>query len=315
MNKRQKQQVEILLTQFEQWLKAVNYSSRTRNNYLRDLARFLTWLEQETTATSLIQLSAVEIQQYQIWLYNYRKEDESPISVSSQYRCLHSLRKFFGYLVEQQLLAYNPASGLTMPKVKRTLPQVLSQKEARKLIDSVSSDPREPLSCRDRAMLELLYCAGLRRAELLGLTLYDIDLDNALVNIIGKGSENRVVPLVDSAIVALKTYLEKVRPKLVKNLAHAVVFVSTRNGGALEVSALQAVIDRVAKRAKIQKHITPHTLRHSFATHLLKGKADIRHIQKLLGHKTISATEIYTQVEVSDLKEVLQRHHPREKKR
>lgn len=311
MNEVAAQRWQLLIGQFAEWLLATNYAVRTRDNYVRDIERFIEWLRETTLINTLQEVTPAVVQQYQIALYH---QQEPALSVASQYRRLISVQAFFRYLVEHQQLAYNPAASLKLPKLRRKLPQVLSKAEARCLIESVNGN--EPLAIRDRAILELFYTAGLRRQELLELKLYDIDLAQETIMIRhGKGDSARIIPLSNSAQVALRRYLREVREKFTRGKDVGFLFVSGRSGRKLAGSNIEQLFNRAAKRAGIKRHITAHMLRHSFATHLLKGRADIRQIQKLLGHVCLSSTEIYTKVEVSDLRAVLKRCHPREQKR
>jgi integrase/recombinase XerD len=311
MNEGQKQRWQLLAAQFEEWLGAANYAAMTRANYLRDVERFIDWVDEETTIGSLQQVGPAILQQYQIALYN---QQEPVLTASSQYRRLISVQRWFSWLVEQQQLAYNPAAGLKLPRIRKKLPQVLSKAEARRLIDAANGE--DLLSIRDRAILELFYTAGLRRGELIELKIYDVDWEEQTLKVAkGKGDKERIIPLAKSAQAALKRYLTKAREQLTRGREQAYMFVSGRSGRMLDGSIIQKIMDRAARRAGLKRHISAHMLRHSFATHLLKGKADIRQIQKLLGHERLLSTEIYTHVEVSDLREVLKRCHPRERKR
>jgi site-specific recombinase XerD len=204
---------------------------------------------------------------------------------------------------------------LQLPKQPQRLPRgILTRAEARRLIEATPST--KPRDIRDRAILETLYATGIRRAELLALTIYDADLQTATLRIEhGKGNTKRVVPLTQSAIVALKLYLEEARSLFAHETGQVRLFVSSRSGGPLDDDDIVRIVAKGAVRAGIRKHITPHTLRHSCATHLLKGRADIRQIQKLLGHRRLSSTEVYTRVEITDLHEVIARCHPRDKQR
>jgi site-specific recombinase XerD len=181
------------------------------------------------------------------------------------------------------------------------------------LLDATpTSSPRD---ARDRAILEVLYATGLRRAELLALAVYDMDLSAGTLRVEhGKGDQTRVVPLTESALAALKLYLEESRPAFAREASQTRLFVSSRSGGPLDDADIVRIVAKAARRAGIKKHVTPHTLRHTCATHLLRGKADIRQIQKLLGHRRLSSTEVYTRVEIGDLAEVVARCHPRAKK-
>jgi len=193
------------------------------------------------------------------------------------------------------------------------LPHVLNEQEIAQLIEKPAIETA--IGLRDRALMETLYATGIRRAELLGLTIYDADLQTATLRVDGKGNRTRIVPLTQSAIAALKLYLEEARAVFAREAGQVRLFVSTRSGGPLDDDDIVRIVRKAAIRAGIKKHVTPHTLRHTCATHLLKGRADIRQIQKLLGHRRLSSTEVYTRVELSDLAEVIARCHPREKQR
>ena len=165
-------------------------------------------------------------------------------------------------------------------------------------------------------MLEVLYATGLRRAELLGLAIYDLDLAAGTLRVEhGKGDQTRIVPLTESALSALRLYLDEARPAMAREATKTRLFVSSRSGGPLDDADVVRIVAKAAKRAGLKKHVTPHTLRHTCATHLLRGHADIRQIQKLLGHRRLSSTEVYTRVEIGDQAEVVARCHPRAKPR
>jgi len=324
---------------FSEWLEAINYSPKTRVNYTRDVRIFLDWLTEHTAINSLVEVTPAHLQQYQIALYNFERSDgdngSSPtvregfsaataaakekteskrLSVGTQANRLAAVRKFFSWLLSEQQIAYNPASTLQLPKQPHRLPRgVLTKSEARRLIEATPTT--KPRDVRDRAILETLYATGIRRAELIALTIYDADLQTATLRVDGKGNRTRIVPLTQSAIAALKLYLEEARAVFAREAGQVRLFVSTRSGGPLDDDDIVRIVRKAATRAGIKKHVTPHTLRHTCATHLLKGHADIRQIQKLLGHRRLSSTEVYTRVELSDLAEVIARCHPREKQR
>ena len=326
MNESQSQRLKIMAERFSEWLEAINYSPKTRVNYTRDVKLFLAWLSENTSLNSIVEVTPAHLQQYQIALYNFaRHEEDEPatkektaaepkrLSVGTQAARLAAVRKFFSWLLSEQQIAYNPASTLQLPKQPQRLPRgVLTKAEARRLIEATPAV--KPRDIRDRAILETLYATGIRRAELITLTIYDADLQTATLRIEGKGRRERVVPLTQSAIAALKLYLEEARAVFVREAGQVRLFVSTRSGGPLDDADIMRIVRKAADRAGIRKHVTPHTLRHTCATHLLKGRADIRQIQKLLGHRRLSSTEVYTRVELTDLHEVLARCHPREKK-
>jgi integrase/recombinase XerD len=327
---------------FSEWLEAINYSPKTRVNYTRDVKVFLDWLADNTPVNSIVEVTPAHLQQYQIALYNFERHDEdsdrgsSPtvregfptktaaakektetrrLSVGTQANRLAAVRKFFSWLLSEQQIAYNPASTLQLPKQPHRLPRgVLTKSEARRLIEA--TPVVKPRDIRDRTILEVLYATGIRRAELIALTIYDADLQTATLRIEhGKGNTTRIVPLTQSAIAALKLYLEEARGVFAREAGQVRLFVSTRSGGPLDDDDIVRIVRKAATRAGIKKHVTPHTLRHTCATHLLKGRADIRQIQKLLGHRRLSSTEVYTRVELTDLAEVIARCHPREKQR
>ena len=327
MNQSQRQRLKISAARFAEWLQAINYSPKTRVNYTRDVRVFLEWLADNTLVNSLVDVTPAHLQQYQIALYNFERHDEEPatkekteaepkrLSVGTQANRLAAVRKFFSWLLSEQQIAYNPATTLQLPKQPQRLPRgVLTKSEARRLIEATPTTKARDV--RDRAMLETLYATGIRRAELIALSIYDADLQAATLRIEhGKGNTTRVVPLTQSAIAALKLYLEEARAVFARETGQVRLFVSTRSGGSLDDADIVRIVAKAATRAGIKKHVTPHTLRHTCATHLLKGRADIRQIQKLLGHRRLSSTEVYTRVELTDLAEVIARCHPREKRK
>ena len=327
MNDSQKQRLKLMAERFSEWLEAINYSPKTRVNYTRDVKLFLAWLAENTVSNSIVEVTPAQLQQYQIALYNFtRHDDKEPatkekaaaepkrLSVGTQANRLAAVRKFFSWLLSEQQIAYNPAATLQLPKQPQRLPRgVLTKTEARRLIEATPTT--KPRDIRDRAILETLYATGVRRAELIALTIYDADLQTATLRIEhGKGNTKRVVPLTQAAIAALKLYLETGRSLFAREAGQVRLFVSSRSGGPLDDDDIVRIVCKAARRAGLSKHVTPHTLRHTCATHLLKGRADIRQIQKLLGHRRLSSTEVYTRVELSDLAEVIARCHPREKR-
>jgi integrase/recombinase XerD len=220
-------------------------------------------------------------------------------------------------MVRNEILAHDPAGMLVLPKRRRTLPRViLTKREIARLL--AAPDRATPLGCRDRAVIEVLYATGIRNAEIRGLQVSDLDLGRGLAQIRnGKSGRGRVVPLGRAAAAAVREYLETSRPQLLAGLGpdaatEETLFLS-RSGRPLLALGVIEPLRRHARRARIKKPVTPHTLRHSCATHMLYGRADLRHIQALLGHNSLATTQIYTQVEVTDLKAVHRRCHPRER--
>lgn len=311
LNNLQLKHLAMLLAKFGEWLAVSNYASRTQEDYLFSVNEFLTWIEENTAVTSIGQMTSQHLQQYQVALYNQQTNGRR-ITPETQLRKLAAIRTFFRYLVTSQQIAYNPASNLQLPITRKKIPEIISKADVRKLIDKTPQDSL--LNIRDRAILELFYATAIRRSELLALTVYDVDLEKETLMIRkSKNGKSRLLPLVSSAVDALALYLEQSRPKLLKDPSNNSLFLAKRSGKALTKPDMRAVVERAAKRAKLQCRVTPHILRHSCATHLLKGKADLRYIQQLLGHTSIATTERYTKVEVSDLRKVLKRSHPRER--
>jgi integrase/recombinase XerD len=234
--------------------------------------------------------------------------DRPPASTATIHRKTACLRSFYRHVRREGLLESDPTATLTPPRRSRKLPHVLTRGE----IDRLLSQPRgmEPASLRDRAMLEVMYACGLRASEAIGLELTDVDLEDRVLRARGKGSKERVVPIGQPAVQALRAYLERGRPGLVKGAREAHVFVNFR-GGALTRQGLYKIVRRHAVTAGLADRMSPHTLRHTFATHLLAGGCDLRSVQEMLGHADVSTTQLYTHLSSQRLKDVYFRAHPR----
>ena len=219
-----------------------------------------------------------------------------------------AIRIFFRFLVSRQGWPQNPAETLTLPRPEKHLPETLNPGDVRKLIESVGQG--DPQGLRDRAMLEILYSSGLRVSELCNARLENLDLESGFIRVTGKGNKTRMVPIGAPALAAMKSYLDSGRPTLVKPKTGAEIFLSIR-GKKLTPQRIWQLIKQYAARAGLEINVFPHLMRHSFATHLLGGGADLRIIQELLGHADISTTQIYTHIEKSGLKAVLKKFHPR----
>lgn len=242
------------------------------------------------------------------WLHWMADEGFTP---SSQSRKLSAVRMFFRrHLVAHNLRPDDPTELLSGPKFRRKLPQTLSPSDMEKLLAAPAGG--DAYAIRDRAMLELFYSSGLRISELCGLTLQQVDLEHGFVRVFGKGAKERVVPLGGKARDAVQTYLASARSRLVKPHTGSDLFLSER-GRAISRKTLWQLVKSHAERAGIAQHVKPHLLRHSFATHLLGGGADLRAIQEMLGHASIGTTQIYTAVETSRLLDQHAKHHPRNK--
>lgn len=236
-------------------------------------------------------------------------KDRAPLSPSSQATYLGAVKRFFAFLVRRRVILVDPARGLPLPKCQRLPRRVLTEAQARRLM--AAPFPGSPIGQRDRALLELLYGAGIRRSECVRADLMDLDLGHGVLIVRdGKGKKDRLVPVPGRAAAALDVYLCRARAELVRSAREAALFLS-RLGCRLSNNAVNLAVHRHGKTLGLKVH--PHALRHACATHLLKGGADIRQVQELLGHKSLKTTQIYTRVCVEDLREVLQRCHPRER--
>jgi integrase/recombinase XerD len=234
--------------------------------------------------------------------------ERPPASTATVHRKTACLRSFYRHVRREGLLDTDPTATLSPPRRSRKLPHVLTRGE----IDRLLSQPRgtEPAALRDRALLEVMYACGLRASEAIGLELTDVDLEERVLRARGKGSKERVVPIGQAAVQALRTYLQRGRPGLVKGAPEAHVFVNFR-GGALTRQGLYKIVRRHAVTAGLADRISPHTLRHTFATHLLAGGCDLRSVQEMLGHADVSTTQLYTHLSSQRLKDVYFRAHPR----
>jgi integrase/recombinase XerC len=273
---------------------------------LRDLEQFEGFLKGSGTALSLEGKVAIEkvdrmaIRKYLSFLH--RKNRKSSIA-----RKLSTLRSFFKYLVREQIISTNPAKPVSTPKVEKRLPTVLSVDEAFRLVESPSKEDRSiEAELRDRAFMELLYSSGIRVSELVGLNLNRVDLDLGIVKVLGKGRKERIVPVGAKAVEALKAYLE-IRGALEDE---SPLFINLR-GGRLTARSVARFVKKYARNSGIFRKIGPHSLRHTFATHLLDAGADLREIQEMLGHVSLSTTQRYTHLSLDKLMEVYDRAHPR----
>lgn len=273
----------------------------TIESYARDLRRYIVFLD----ANGHTDLDTVTQDQVLAFFSDLR---ESGLGVRSRARALAVLRGFHAFVVEEGQSSHNPVTRLTTPRLLQTLPDTLSVAEVERLLAFV--DDGSPLTGRDRAMLELLYATGLRVSELIGLHHADIHLSSGYLHAFGKGSKQRVVPINAVAIASLRCYLDTVRPQLAGERDCKQVFLN-RSGKGLTRQGFWKMIKRRAAAAGILKNVTPHTLRHSFATHLLENDADLRVVQMLLGHVDISTTQIYTHVTREHIKKIHKKFHPR----
>jgi integrase/recombinase XerD len=276
-------------------------AAATLDAYGADLSTFTAFLEAEGIA-DVREIGSAAILKYLIHL---RNRDIQP---RSRARHLVTLRGFFRFLVHDGVLSADPTRVVELPKSGLKLPEVLSVSEVERLLQL--PEPLNARGMRNLAMLELLYAAGLRVSELVSLKLLDVNLDAGFVRVIGKGSKERIVPIGASARDRLVDYLESGRPPLLKGRTSAFLFVA-RAGQPMTRQGFWKLLKQRARESGIRKDVTPHSLRHSFASHLLEGGADLRVVQVMLGHSDISTTQIYTHVARERLKDIHRRYHPR----
>jgi len=269
--------------------------------YRRDLRGFAAWLAQ-THARTLATAAAGDVEAWLAHRFAQRARPRSAARYSS------TLKRFYRYLLRENLIAADPTLNLDSPKLPRALPKTLTETDVERLLAACAGDA--PADTRDRAMLETLYATGLRVSELVGLRLAALNLDDGVLRVTGKGSKDRLVPLGEEAVVWLRRYLAGARAALLAGQLSDAVFVTARGAGMTR-QAFWHLIKRRARGAGIERALSPHTLRHAFATHLLNHGADLRVVQMLLGHSDISTTQIYTHVARERLKQLHAQHHPR----
>jgi integrase/recombinase XerD len=277
-------------------------AKNTVDAYSRDLVQ----LAEFFVARGIASWNDAETPDLRLYLSSMRRQGLSARSIA---RHIVTLRRFYAFLESEEVIRQNPVPAFHLMAGPRKLPQALSADDIGKLI--AQPNPLEPLGVRDRAMLELLYATGLRVTELITLQMQQIDFEGDFLTVKGKGSKMRAVPFGKWAREKLVSYVKDTRPRLLKGKSSAFVFIN-RSGRHLTRQGFWKLIRGYALAAGIDKRVTPHTLRHSFATHLLEGGADLRSVQSMLGHADISTTQIYTHVNGARLKEVHRRFHPRE---
>jgi len=275
--------------------------------YLARVNFFVSWLDDR--GLDMISVREDDLLAYQTMLLGMRKKNGRPFSVGSHVNYILAVRSLYRFLYRRRYILHNPSAALDLPRRERRLPRtLLTPDEVRKIVEATGTDAR---GLRDRAIFETLYATGIRCGELVRLTPYDVDTEERTLRVIqGKGGKDRHVPLTKVAAVAIERYLTRARPRLLGRRSAPGLFVGERRP-RLHQTRVGQCLRRLLAKAGIKKHVTPHTFRHSIATHLLRGRADIRHIQTLLGHSCLSSTERYVKVELSDLKEVIRRAHPR----
>lgn len=300
---------ELQAGRFNEWLQVSGFSKATRRSYRIYLNKFLNYLSGQDIE-NLNEISPADVYGYQTFLYYAQSVYGKPLSILTQSNALNVARTFFRYLTDSGQLVFDPSSALQLPKKPHTLPTVLSIKQVQKLLDM--PDIKTALGFRDRTIMEVLYVSAIRNSELCSLDVYDLDNSAHRLHIReGKGSKSRMAPLGTIAVNYLKEYLLTWRSQLLHGKQEQALFLS-KSGRRLNQADLTMMVRKYGEMCGLHARITPHVLRHSCATHLLKNGADIRYIQQLLGHSSIVSTQIYTHVETGDLKQVHARCHPRE---
>ncbi|MEO6871374.1 MAG: site-specific tyrosine recombinase XerD [Chthoniobacterales bacterium] len=275
-----------------------NYQLSTQ----RSLGEFAEWCAQRKSITQPRAVGLPLISEY------LTERKRGGLAASSIKLIVVALKIFFRFATAREFVAKDPTEALRLPRIERSLPETLNEIQVEQLLESVDTNAR--LGLRDRAMLELLYASGLRISELAGAKLENLDLENGVIRVTGKGNKTRLVPVGRKACAALTRYLEQERPGLVRPKSGSEVFLSIR-GGRLTTVRIWQIVKAVARRSGLETNVYPHLLRHSFATHLLSNGADLRIIQEMLGHADISTTQVYTHVDQQRLKAVHHKFHPR----
>lgn len=295
----------IRLTAFLRYLELEKNSSLlTIQNYETDIRLFITFLQKRVGAVFWKNVTVLDIRAY-LALMNNEKYARRTIA-----RRISSLRSFYKFLVRENYVKSNPFLKIKTPKLDKKLPVFLEEVEINELLELPSKDE---LGLRDQALLELLYATGCRVSELVGLTLEHIDLGNQYVLLLGKGNKERIVPIGAAAVKAVDVYLIKSRPVIMRRFAikeHDRLFINHR-GTQLSARSVRRVLGKYIAELALQKHVSPHVIRHTFATHLLEHGADLRAVQELLGHANLSTTQIYTHVTTERISTVYQNNHPR----
>jgi integrase/recombinase XerD len=280
-----------------------NLSANTGEAYIDDVNKLFSFLDFQYPGISLSTIKLEHLSAFINWIV------EIGMSAASQARIISGVKSFFTYLLIENVISADPSELLITPRLRRKLPEVLSVEDIDELFKHI--DLSKPEGQRNRAMLETLYSSGLRVSELVNLLRSQIHYDEGFLNVIGKGNKERLVPIGSEALKHINLYEKEIRNKIDIKPGFEGVFFLNRNGRKLSRVMVFTVIKNLAVQAGIKKNISPHTFRHSFATHLVEGGADLRAVQEMLGHESITTTEIYTHLDRNYLKEVIIRFHPR----
>ena len=278
-------------------------AQNTLESYRRDLKKFVGYLKLQ----GIFGMDQVDRREIMRFMEDLHKNGRAAATIS---RNLAAIRSFYGFLTQENLVSKDPSTELDSPKIPKRLPNILTVSQISLLLEQPEVNSSGGL--RDKAMLELLYATGIRVSELVDLNLSDVNLEMGFLRCLGKGSKERIVPMGQSAIDCIHTYLQNGRGKLVRSSQESAVFLNI-HGRRLTRQGFWKILKKYVRQAGFTGDITPHTLRHSFATHLLENGADLRAVQEMLGHSDISTTQIYTQVTANRLRDVYQQFHPRAK--
>jgi integrase/recombinase XerD len=301
---------DVLTNRYRQQLEILNFSPqtwRTQASHLHQFQRFLA----EIQIADVQAVTSAMLHDFQRWLFHEPTPQGTMRHVTSQNRNISTVRSFFAFLHEEGIIAHNPAKNLEHAREPETLPRnVLTPQEARKIIEQ--PDLGTHVGYRDRTILEVLYATGIRKSELMHLTLADVNREEELLRVNGgKGAKDRVVPLTAIACSFLENYIKGIRPVLLAGRASDRLFISLRAQPICK-NAVAALVGKYAKLAGVKKHVTCHLWRHSCATHLVKNRANLRHVQEIMGHRSLATTERYLHLTITDLKAAHRKFHPRE---
>ena len=305
-------ELQLWIAKYLEWMAVTNHSKTTIEVRAKYMKYFMNWCA-ERSIEKLGEVSRDITERFQRSLYTYKKKNGKPLAAGSQYSRLSALKMFFKYLVTKRIIPFNPASELQFPKLGKPLPKnIMSHEEVQAVMQQC--DLNDPCGLRDRAIMELFYANGIRRAELAELNIYDIDFDKGSLMIReGKDKKDRVIPVGENTLKWLGKYLDEARPKLQHKVDEITLFLS-RDGRRLGDIYLSRHIGKYIRDAGINKSGSCHLFRHTIATLMLDNGADIRYIQEMLGHESIRSTQIYTRVSIKNLKSVHDRTHPSSQK-
>jgi len=297
-----------LLDEFIEWMRVSNAAGYTVYHRRASIAGFIRWAHEHGVEEPM-EVTRPVLVNYQRHLYYYRQKNGEPLTFRTQYTRLVPVRSWFRWLVRNHHILHNPAADLDMPKIEQRLPRaVLSQAEAERVL--AGPDIGDPLGLRDRAILETFYSTGIRRTELLNLKLYNLDRERGTLSIWqGKGKKDRIVPIGERAVAWIGKYLREARPRLASDPDDGTLFVSVE-GGPFHPDRLSALVREYVEAANLGKRGACHMFRHTMATLMLEGGADIRYIQQMLGHADLQSTQVYTQVSIRNLKQIHTATHP-----